>query len=78
MIKKSLILSTFILLLVGCGGSGSKDRVMEVGQFYSVSKGDVIVKASNEALVKIIHTDGKETSTVALLEGNATITHPKQ
>lgn len=79
MLQKILTITTTIIFLSGCGGSGgSKDRVMEVGESYSVSKGDIIVKASNEALVKIIHTDGKETSTVSLLEGNATITHPKQ
>jgi hypothetical protein len=79
MIKKILLTSIMTLFLVSCGSGGStQDRVMEVGESYSVSKGDVIVKASDSALVKIIHTDGKETSTVFLLEGNATITHPKE
>jgi hypothetical protein len=51
---------------------------MEKGELYSVSKGDVIVKASDEASVKITHVSGKATSTVSLVDGNATITHPKE
>jgi hypothetical protein len=79
MIKQILITSALSLILVGCGGSGgSKDRVMEKGELYSVSKGDVIVKASDEASVKITHVSGKATSTVSLVDGNATITHPKE
>lgn len=73
-----LLLLTSLLLLSGCGAGGSKDRIMEIGQSYSVSKGDVIVKASDEALIKVIHVAGQETSTVSLQEGNATITHPKE
>lgn len=77
MTYKILIASGLLLTLTGCGAENSnKDRVMEVGEFYSVSKGDVIVKASDEALVKITHISSKDTATVSLLEGNATITHP--
>ena len=77
MLNKLLLLTT-LLLLSGCGGAGGqKDRVMERGESYSVSKGDVIVKASDEALIKVIHVAGQETSTVFLQEGNATITHPE-
>jgi len=79
MIKKLLTMSMLSLLLTNCGGStGTKDRVMEQGELYSVSKGDVIVKASDEASLKITHVSGQGTSTVALLNGNATITHPKE
>lgn len=78
MLNKLLLLTT-LLLLSGCGGAGGqKDRVMELGETYSVSKGDVIVKASDEVLIKVIHIAGKDTSTVSLQEGNATITHPKE
>ena len=77
MLNKLLLLTT-ILLLSGCGAGGQKDRIMELGETYSVSKGDVIVKASDEALIKVIHGSGQDTSTVSLQEGNATITHPKE
>ena len=78
MLNKLLLLTT-LLFLSGCGGAGGqKDRVMEIGESYSVSKGDVIVKASDVALIKVIHVAGEETSTVSLQEGNATITHPKE
>lgn len=77
--KHIFLYSTISILLVGCGAeSGNKDRIMEKGEFYSVSKGDVIVKASEDALIKIIHKDGKTTSTVSLMEGDATITHPQK
>lgn len=77
---KNILLYTLIsMTLIGCGAEGAnKDRVMEKGETYSVSKGDVIVKASKEALIKIIHQDGKSTSTIMLMEGNATITHPRK
>jgi len=77
MFQRILLLSSISFLISGCGG-GSKDRVMEIGQSYSVSKGDLVVKASDTALIKILHVDGKDTSTVSLLDGNATITHPKK
>ncbi len=77
--KHILLFSIISLALVGCGGDeGNSDRVMEKGESYSVSKGDVVVKKSNEALVKIIHKDGSKTSSISLLEGNVTITHPTQ
>ena len=79
MIKNILTISALSLLLVNCGGSGgTKDRVMEKGELYTVSKGDVIVKASEEATVKVTHVSGKDSSTVSLVDGNATITHPKE
>ena len=79
MIKQLLTMSALSLLLTNCGGSGgTKDRIMEAGELYSVSKGDVIVKASEEASVKITHVSGQDKSTVSLVEGNATITHPKE
>jgi hypothetical protein len=79
MIKQILIMSTLSLVLINCGGSdGTKDRIMETGELYSVSKGDVIVKTSGEASVKITHVSGKSSSTVSLVDGKATITHPKE
>ena len=78
--KKYIITTSLCsLILTGCGGNGTpKDRVMEKGEYYSVSKGDVIVKASENAMIQITHASGKESSTVSLVDGNATITHPKK
>lgn len=77
--KHLLLFSMVSMILIGCGASEeNRDRTMTIGESYSVSKGDKIVKTSEETLLKIKHTSGKETSTVSLLEGNATITHPKQ
>ena len=79
MLQKTLYISIFTLLLIGCGKNDSnKDRIMEIGESYTVSKGDVVIKNSEDTLVKIIHTDGKKSSSIFLLEGNATITHPKK
>lgn len=79
MTKQLLTLSIFSVFLVNCGeDGGTKDRIMEAGQLYTVSTGDVIVKNSNEASVKINHVSGADSSTVSLVEGNATITHPEK
>ena len=78
MINKVAYIIILIFLLSSCGSDGPKNRVMEKGEFYSVSKGDVIIKKSEDALIKIHHVSGKKTSTVSILDGNATITHPKE
>lgn len=76
--KKILCTTPIILLLVSCGASDNKDRIMEKGEKYSVSHGDKVIKKSEDTLIQITHKDGKSTSTIELLDGNATITHPKQ
>lgn len=77
--KKILYTLPILLLLSSCGASdNNKDRIMKKGEKYSVSSGDKIIKKSEDALIRITHKDGKSTSTVQLLDGNATITHPKQ
>jgi len=74
--KQIFIFTTTAIFLVGCGGSDKpKDRVMEIDQSYSVISGDKVIKTSENTLIEIMHTDGKKTSTVKLLEGNATIIH---
>ena len=80
--KKRLVLPFATLFLVGCGGgstsngdtgSSAKDVNMNQGQPYTVYSGNKIIKYANPTVVKISHTDGQSTSTVMLLEGNATI-----
>lgn len=74
--KQIVLFSTIAVLLANCGGSsgsGSKDRVMETSQSYSVSPGDKVIKTSQNTKIQITHVDGKEDSTVELIEGNATI-----
>lgn len=73
--KQLFIFIPMSIILIGCGGGGesSRDRIMEIGESYSVSSGNKVVKTSEDTLIKITHIDGKEESTVSLLEGNATI-----
>ena len=79
MLKTILIFTAITFLVIGCGKSdNAKERVMKIGESYSVSQGDVIVKGSEKATIRVVHILDKETSTVSLVEGNATITHPKQ
>jgi len=75
---KLISITLFGFLLLGCGKEDTnKDRSMKVGEFYTVSTGDKIVKASESTLIKITHASGKKSSTVSLLEGSATITYAK-
>jgi hypothetical protein len=46
---------------------------MKIGTTYYVSPGNKIVKKTTDALIKIIHKDSEDDSTVVLLEGNASI-----
>jgi len=68
-----------VLLLAGCGGGGGGDSTstniikMELGETYTVYPNDMVVKDSEDAVVKITHTEGETTSTVELLEGEASI-----
>ncbi len=68
---------TAVLLLAGCGGGGggSSSNIikMELGKTYTVYPNDMVVKDSEDAVVKITHTEGKPASTVELLEGKASI-----
>jgi len=50
------------------------DEVMIISQPYLVQPGDKVIKTSDNALLKIRHTDKKRESVIKLLEGNATIT----
>ena len=78
--------TTLIFFLVGCGGGGSssstsssssykytEDETMVVSQSYIVYPGNKIIQTSPDTLIRIVHTDGEEQSTVTLVEGNATI-----
>jgi len=77
------IFMTTAMLLLGCSSGSSSnsgsstapepDIVMVVLEPYTVFPGDQLVKSVPEALVRISHTDGKDESTVVLLEGNAII-----
>ncbi len=49
------------------------DQVMVLSQPYVVYRGDKVIKTSDDALLKITHTDKKRESVIKLLEGNATI-----
>jgi len=65
------------LLLAGCGGGGGSSSStvvkMSLGETYTVYPNDMVVKDSEDAVVKITHTEGETTSTVELLEGEASI-----
>lgn len=71
--KQLFIFIPMSIILIGCGGESSHDRVMDIGESYSVSSGNKVVKTSEDTLIKITHIGGQEESTVSLLEGNATI-----
>ena len=82
---KNLIMFLGIaLLFAGCGSSGSSSEGgestpppsntnMQVGQSYTVYKGNSIIKDSEDTLITIIHVDGQNESTVTLDHGSATI-----
>lgn len=81
--KKILIFTTSMIFLVGCGGgsdsgsnsgSGSKKDVnMVISQPYTAYPGNKVIKHTTKTLVQIAHIDGEDTSTILLVEGNATI-----
>jgi hypothetical protein len=65
------------LIFTGCGGGGGDGAgetvAMEPGQTYTVYPGDRLIKNSSDTIVKIVHTQGQETSSVELIEGQASI-----
>lgn len=69
------------ILINGCGSGSTENNVKEelddinmtIGTVYNVFPKNKILKHSEDALVKISHTDGEKSSTVILLSGNATI-----
>ena len=85
--KKLLALTTLSFLLTACGGGGnsggektpstgespSKDVNLVQGKLYTVYHGNKLIKNTPKTIVQITHVDQAETSTVMLLEGNATI-----
>jgi len=80
--QKIFILLISTILFTGCGGSdggsgtgesADKDVNMVVNTAYTVYPGNKLIKGSNLAQVSISHIDGQTTSTVTLLDGNATI-----
>ena len=84
--KKTFIFITTVLVLSGCGSTGSSsgssgggnpppssDIEMIISEPYTVFPGDQLIKSVPEALVRISHIDGKDESTVVLLEGSAII-----
>jgi len=76
--NKIVFFSTTLLFLTGCGSEDSKaNNNMALGTQYTVSSGDKVVKHTENTLVKIRHVSGKDTSTIELVEGNATIIYKK-
>lgn len=74
--KKILFYSLVLVFLISCGGSKSKpDQEMLIGELYTVSPGDKIIKTTDTAIVNIIHIDAQDTSTVELIVGKASIKH---
>lgn len=76
--KKFLVSCTTLLILVGCGGSDSAgnktfEGPMVISTSYAVFPGDSVVKTSDEAIISIVHKDGKEESTIILTQGEATL-----
>ena len=79
--KKLFFILPTLFLFIGCGASDDdshRDRSMKIGESYSVSTADKIIKSTKDTHIKITHIDGETTSSVELIDGNATITHPKQ
>ena len=76
--KQIFIFIPSILVLIGCGGGSSSgdsspDVEMELFQTYTVYSGNKVVKNTDTTQVKIVHINGQDTSTIELVEGNATI-----
>ena len=76
--KQIFIFIPIILVLIGCdsgssSGDSSPDVEMEFFQTYTVYSGNKVVKNADNTQVKIVHIDGQGTSTIELVEGNATI-----
>ena len=76
--KQILIFITSMIFLVGCGGdSGSSTPTADVDmvtlETYTVYPGNKVIKNTDDTLVQITHVDGQDTSTILLVEGNATI-----
>jgi len=82
--KKIFILVIITILFTGCGGEGNgggsstgepadKDVTMELNKAYTVYPGNKLIKDSTSAKISITHNDGRSTSTVILLTGNASI-----
>jgi len=75
---KNILLYGMTIVLVGCGGgsggsSSTYEGPMSLNKKYTMHKGDHVEKSSSSAIVKITHVDGKNKSTIELVEGNATI-----
>jgi len=75
--NKILILTLTTLSLIGCGNSSNPDEKMEIAKFYTVKKGDQVVKSDENisAFIKVHHTDGSAESVIELIEGQATLIH---
>lgn len=78
--KKILIYTSLVILLVGCGGGSSSSASnsdyagpMKISETYTVYPGDSVIKDSSYPLIKVTHIDGATESTIELVEGNATI-----
>jgi len=70
-----------ILVFTACGNSSNKDAslqakkmlVMEPGKAYSVTKGDKLVKTTDDAVVKITQKTQENMTEVVLISGEAKI-----
>jgi hypothetical protein len=76
--KHAIWITLTTLFLTGCGGGGGGESAgetvaMEPGRIYTVYPGDRLIKNSEDTVVKIVHTQGQETSSVELIEGQASI-----
>ena len=87
MMKHIFIFMTMAMLIVGCGGGSSSssggggtptpppssDVDMVISEPYTVYPGDLVSKTSDAAVLRIVHSDFHDESTVVLIEGSATI-----
>ena len=76
--KHIILYTASLFMIVACGESdgGSNSTFsgqMAVSQTYTVFSGDSVIKSSENALIRIVHQDGEDKSTVELIEGNVTI-----
>ncbi len=78
--KQIFVFITAVMVLSGCGSSGSSggnktssDINMVILESYTVYPGDQLIKVDEGTFVSIEHVDGQDRSTVVLVEGSAKI-----
>jgi hypothetical protein len=77
--RKTILYTTALLLLVGCGGgSGSSgnssyEGPMNISTSYRLNSGDQIIRDSDDALLSITYTTDTQGALVILTQGAATL-----